>query len=116
MRFHVRAGATKGNAADDFLAKVHDSDLVKTAGYINGQWVAATDGSTIEASPTWGSSDLYSMPWRTSLYSVCLHAICKPYMTCPLTTGLLSLLLRIFMKPYLSKDGPPWRAKLWIAV
>ncbi|CAL5223342.1 g5844 [Coccomyxa viridis] len=42
------AGATKGNAADDFLAKVHDSDLVKTTGFVNGQWVAAEDGSTIE--------------------------------------------------------------------
>ena len=52
MRFHVRAGATKGNAADDFLAKVHDSDLVKTTGFVNGQWVAAEDGSTIEASPS----------------------------------------------------------------
>ncbi len=52
VRFHVRAGATKGNAADDFLKKIHDSDLVKTAGFINGQWVAANDGSTIEASPT----------------------------------------------------------------
>ena len=52
MAFHVRAGATKGNASDQFLAKVHDNDLVKTAGFINGQWVAAMDGSTIEASPT----------------------------------------------------------------
>ncbi len=53
MRFHVRAGATKGNAADDFLAKVHDSDLVKTTGFVNGQWVAAEDGSTIEVSPSY---------------------------------------------------------------
>ena len=52
MAFHVRAGATKGNASDQFLAKVHDNDLVKTAGFINGQWVAAMDGSTNEASPT----------------------------------------------------------------
>ena len=50
--FNVRAGATKGSAADDFLAKVHDKDLVKTAGFVNGQWVAATDGSTIEVSPS----------------------------------------------------------------
>ena len=52
MAFHVRAGASKGNAAEEFHNKVHDNDLIKTAGYINGQWVAATDGSTIEASPT----------------------------------------------------------------
>ena len=58
MAFHVRAGATKGSAADDFLAKVHDNNLVKTAGFINGQWVAANDGSTIEASPI-GYNDLY---------------------------------------------------------
>jgi len=55
--FHVRAGATKGKA-DDFLAKIHDSDLVKTAGFINGQWVPANDGSTIEASPTYSRSDV----------------------------------------------------------
>ena len=58
MAFHVRAGATKGNAADDFLAKIHDSDLVKTAGFINGEWVPANDGSTIEASPTYHRSDV----------------------------------------------------------
>lgn len=58
MAFHVRAGATKGNAAEDFLAKIHDSDLVKTAGFINGQWVPANDGSTIEASPTYPSPDV----------------------------------------------------------
>ena len=52
MAFHVRAGASKGNASDEFLGKVHDNDLVKTAGFINGQWVAAVDGSTIEASPS----------------------------------------------------------------
>ena len=52
MAFHVRAGASKGNGSDEFHNKVHDGDLIKTAGYINGQWVAATDGSTIEASPT----------------------------------------------------------------
>ena len=35
-------------ATDDLLAKVHDKELVKPLGFINGEWVGATDGSTID--------------------------------------------------------------------
>ena len=77
MRFHVRAGATKGNAADDFLKKVHDSDLVKTAGFINGQWVAANDGSTIEASPTLRSMACVAYTARSHALTY-HHAIFNP--------------------------------------
>ena len=82
VRFHVRAGATKGNAADDFLKKVHDSDLVKTAGFINGQWVAANDGSTIEASPTLRSTGLCSLHCKKS---------CPDVPSCNLQPTLMSL-------------------------
>lgn len=49
--FHVRAGGAQGDThsvAEDLLAKVHDKELVKTLGFINGEWVSANDGSTIE--------------------------------------------------------------------
>ena len=106
MRFHVRAGATKGNAADDFLAKVHDSDLVKTAGFVNGQWVAAEDGSTIEASPTRGNS-------RCHVLRKIAHATCNQQLVCKIQYTLHKALLlwsalhllQTCQKPYSSKDG-----------
>lgn len=48
--FHVTAGSARGDthsAAEELLNKVHDKDLVKTLGFINGEWVSASDGSTI---------------------------------------------------------------------
>ena len=51
--FHVGTGSAarhgdSGMATDDLLAKVHDKELVKPLGFINGEWVGATDGSTID--------------------------------------------------------------------
>ena len=50
--FHVGTGsASHGEsslATDDLLAKVHDKELVKPLGFINGEWVGATDGRTID--------------------------------------------------------------------
>ncbi|KAK9907600.1 hypothetical protein WJX75_006819 [Coccomyxa subellipsoidea] len=48
--FHVTAGSARGDshsAAEELLNKIHDKDLVKTLGFINGEWVSASDGSTI---------------------------------------------------------------------
>lgn len=47
--FHVAAGYASGPmAAEDLLAKVHDRDLIKPFGFINGEFVGAADGSTID--------------------------------------------------------------------
>jgi hypothetical protein len=51
--FHVTAGSARGDshsAAEELLNKIHDKDLVKTLGFINGEWVSASDGSTIPVS------------------------------------------------------------------
>ena len=48
--FHVTAGSARGDthsAAEELLNKVHDKDLVKTLGFVNGEWISASDGSTI---------------------------------------------------------------------
>ncbi|CAL8462841.1 g2375 [Coccomyxa elongata] len=44
------AGCARGDthsAAEELLNKVHDKDLVKTLGFVNGEWISASDGSTI---------------------------------------------------------------------
>jgi hypothetical protein len=49
--FHVGAGSASGTfVAEDVLSKLHDRDLAKPLGFINGEWVGATDGSTIDVS------------------------------------------------------------------
>lgn len=42
------AGATKSFLADEVVSKLKDPTLVNTAGYINGEWVAAGDLSRFE--------------------------------------------------------------------
>ena len=49
--FHVGAGSASGAfVSEDVLSKLHDKDLAKPLGFINGEWVGAVDGSTIDVS------------------------------------------------------------------
>ena len=52
--FHVGAGSASSGGgtflADEVISKLHDKELGKPLGFINGEWVGAADGSTIDVS------------------------------------------------------------------
>ena len=52
MAAHARAASTESSAgaSEELLSRIKDKDLVKTLGFVGGDWTPASDGSTYAVS------------------------------------------------------------------